>query len=230
MNKVTVIIPNFNNEKYIKQCISSVLEQTYKNLEVIVFDDASTDGSLGIINQFKDKRLQVVCLPINTGSPVAAIKAGIKNAKGKYWMYVSGDDFLDKNAIDMLLLGMNDDCNYVYGNFNVIDGKIQGSWNYGSPTDEELINGIYKKRRGLIPMTGLFLTKFLRTFEWSDLEHSDDTMTSIIACEHGWKRKHIDYYYYYYRIHGKNVTFNSEKRAAAIKEILKYIERRYNVV
>ena len=68
MEKVSVIIPVYNNAKYIKECIDSVISQTYKNLEIIIVDDHSADDSLAIISSFSDKRIRVITHKKNKGA------------------------------------------------------------------------------------------------------------------------------------------------------------------
>ena len=57
---VSILVNNYNNEKYIKNCINSCLDQTYKNIEVIIYDDNSSDRSISIIDKFKDKRIKKI--------------------------------------------------------------------------------------------------------------------------------------------------------------------------
>ena len=98
---VSVIIPNYNKEKYLHQCIESVLVQSYIDLEVIVVDDASTDLSKKIIVEYaeKDPRVKPIFLEKN-GGVSAARNAGIIAAKGDYVTMLDSDDFyFDKNKI-----------------------------------------------------------------------------------------------------------------------------------
>lgn len=98
---VSVIIPNYNKEKYIRQCIESVLSQTYTDLEVIVVDDVSTDSSRKIILEYaeKDYRVHPLFLEKN-GGVSAARNAGILAAKGNYITMLDSDDFyFDKDKL-----------------------------------------------------------------------------------------------------------------------------------
>ena len=67
MKKVSVIIPVYNSEKYIYECLNSVINQTYKNLEIICIDDSSTDNSVKIIKSIGDKRIKLIRLKENNG-------------------------------------------------------------------------------------------------------------------------------------------------------------------
>ncbi len=88
---VSVIIPTFNRENSIVRSVESVLKQTYKNLEVIVVDDGSSDGTLSCLEKVQDARLRVVSMPVNGGAP-AARNYGISLAKGAYIALQDSDD------------------------------------------------------------------------------------------------------------------------------------------
>ena len=100
MDKVSVVIPIYNREKYIKKCIDSVINQTYNNLEIICVDDCSTDSSLEILKKYEatDNRVTIVALEKNNGVSNAR-NTGIKKSTGKYLAFVDSDDTIDKNMI-----------------------------------------------------------------------------------------------------------------------------------
>lgn len=106
MEKVSVIIPVYNVEKYIKKCLLSVLNQTYKNLEIIVVNDGTKDGSVSkvneIINDTKDER--IILLEKENGGLSSARNFGIKHATGKYIIFVDSDDYISENMIENLVL------------------------------------------------------------------------------------------------------------------------------
>jgi glycosyltransferase involved in cell wall biosynthesis len=95
---VSVIIPLFNAEKYIIQCINSVLNQTYTAIEIIVVNDGSTDQSFEIVSQLKSDKL-ILINQKNAGAS-SARNAGLKIAKGKYIQFLDADDFLSTNKIE----------------------------------------------------------------------------------------------------------------------------------
>ena len=90
MKKVSVIIPVYNAEKYVAATIKSVLSQTYENFEIIIVDDGSPDGSIGICQQFKDSRIKIIRQP-NKGLP-GARNTGIRHAIGDYLAFLDADD------------------------------------------------------------------------------------------------------------------------------------------
>lgn len=92
-NKVSIVMPCYNSEKYISEAIDSILQQTYANWELIIVDDGSTDGSKNIINKFKqrDERIKVLLNKENKGVS-AARNLGIRNCSGQYIAFLDSDD------------------------------------------------------------------------------------------------------------------------------------------
>ena len=103
MDMISVIVPVYNNERYLHQCINSILEQTYTNLEIILIDDGSTDTSSQICDTYgqKDARVKVFH-QANSGISVAR-NVGLDLASGEYIAFVDSDDFLDKNMYKQLM-------------------------------------------------------------------------------------------------------------------------------
>lgn len=99
MKKVSVIVPVYNTSPYLKECVNSIINQTYKNLEIIIVNDCSTDNSLEVISSFKDKRIKVINLKKNHGVAFCRNK-GVEEATGDYICYIDSDDYwnLDKIA------------------------------------------------------------------------------------------------------------------------------------
>ena len=99
---VTIIIPVFNVEEYLQECLNSILNQEYKNLEVILVNDGSVDRSLDIINEYLllDSRFKLIDKE-NTGQGHSRNLA-LKDAKGQYIMFLDSDDYLEENCIGTL--------------------------------------------------------------------------------------------------------------------------------
>ena len=100
--KVSVIIPLYNAEKYIAACLESVLNQTFKDFEVIVVDDCSTDNSCAIVETYLEKfsgRLKIIYLPQNTGNASIPRNEGLKFSRGEYIFFMDNDDLLINNAL-----------------------------------------------------------------------------------------------------------------------------------
>ena len=99
---VSIIVPVFNVEKYIKESLESILSQTYSNLEVIIIDDCSTDSTYEICSKYADKneKIKLYQTKSNKGTPSSPKNLGLKKATGEFILFVDGDDFIDISMID----------------------------------------------------------------------------------------------------------------------------------
>ena len=121
--KVSVIIPMYNSEKYINDCLNSVVNQTYSNLEIIVIDDCSTDSSLNLVSNIKDSRIKIVKFAENKGVSSARNK-GIELAKGDYICFIDSDDIWVKDKIEKQLeFIVKNDYAFIYSNYAFFDNK-----------------------------------------------------------------------------------------------------------
>jgi len=119
---VSVVIPTYNAGKYLREAIDSALNQTYKDVEVIVSNDASTDNTKVIMEEYHDRIIQIDS-PVNKGT-ARALNLGIKNAKGDWIKWLSADDVLLPQAIESMLWCMTpeyDDNTIFYTNYHIID-------------------------------------------------------------------------------------------------------------
>lgn len=100
--KISIIIPVYNTEKFIKECLDSIINQTFKDIEIICINDGSTDNSLNILNEYKDidNRIRVFSQE-NSGAGVAR-NLGIEKSKGDYILFVDGDDWIKDNTCEKL--------------------------------------------------------------------------------------------------------------------------------
>lgn len=102
MEKVSVIVPVYNDEKYLKQCLDSVLNQTYRNLEIILVDDGSTDNTPQICEQYREKDKRIRLLHKVNGGVGSSRNAGLSMATGDYLLFIDDDDWIDKDYIENL--------------------------------------------------------------------------------------------------------------------------------
>lgn len=96
--KVSIIVAAYNIENYIEKCIKSLINQTYKNIEIIIINDGSTDNTLNVIKKINDKRIKIISTS-NRGT-IEARKTGLYNSSGEYVLFVDGDDWLDYKCIE----------------------------------------------------------------------------------------------------------------------------------
>lgn len=120
---LSVIVPIYNVEKYIRQCVESIINQTYRDLEIILVNDGSTDGCQKICNEYAKSDSRVIVVNKENGGLVSARKAGLKIAKGEYVTYVDGDDWIDDGAYsDMIINITSSDADVImYGHYENIE-------------------------------------------------------------------------------------------------------------
>lgn len=127
---VSIIIPNYNEERFIAKTIDSALNQTYENTEIIVVDDGSTDNSINIIKAYEEKYEKVTVLFQENANASMARNRGIEHARGEYYYFLDSDDIAYPETIETMVSKMKeDDADLVIGNMDEIDveGKSIGT-------------------------------------------------------------------------------------------------------
>ena len=110
MKKVTVIVPVYNVESYVKECILSLLEQTYSNLEIIIINDGSTDNSKEICEEIQGKDKRIIYISKKNSGVSDTRNVGIKQSTGDYITFIDSDDFIDNEYIDRMVTQL-EECN-----------------------------------------------------------------------------------------------------------------------
>lgn len=106
---LSVIIPIYNIEPYLRKCLDSVLGQTYSNIEIIIVDDGSTDGSGKICDIYQQENKQISVYHVRHGGTARARNLGLCYARGEYLGFVDGDDSIDADMYESMLSEMEDD-------------------------------------------------------------------------------------------------------------------------
>lgn len=99
-SEISVIVPIYNIAEYLSQCIESIIQQSFSNLEIILVDDGSTDGCYEICEDYKKKDSRIVVVHKENGGLVSARKVGMRTARGKYVAYVDGDDWIEPDMYE----------------------------------------------------------------------------------------------------------------------------------
>ena len=115
--KVSIIVPIYNVEDYLEECIDSLVNQTYKNIEIILVDDGSTDGSSSICDKYAEQDKRIVLIRKTNGGLADARNAGISAISGSYATIVDADDWIDLETIEVLI-------NKIHSSQNPIDCLI----------------------------------------------------------------------------------------------------------
>ena len=127
MSKISVIVPVYNAEKYIEKCISSIANQTMKDIEILAINDGSTDNSLNILDSLSLKykgKLKIISK--ENGGAGSARNIGIENANGEFIKFVDADDYLKLDILDrMYNIAKENHVSLVRGNYQTILGPIK---------------------------------------------------------------------------------------------------------
>jgi len=124
---ITIIVPIYNAERFLDNCISSIIRQNYKNIEILLVVDGSPDRSIEICKKYKknDKRISII--EKKNGGVSSARNIGIKNSKGKYILFVDSDDTLSESAISLLYNTINEGYDFVIGNYFIPQQERYGN-------------------------------------------------------------------------------------------------------
>lgn len=119
---VSVIIPNYNAEKYIEKCITSVVNQSYRNVEIIVVDDGSTDASWGIITRLASEYTNIKAQRQGNLNAAIARNRGMEMSNGKYLFFLDSDDMVTMESItELVRCAEEEEADLVIGNYTLID-------------------------------------------------------------------------------------------------------------
>lgn len=216
---LSIIVPVYNNKKYLKQCIDSILVQEYKNVEIILVNDGSTDGSGTICDEYQkiDKRVRVIHQK-NQGC-ICARQKGLQNSKGKYIGFVDSDDWVMPDMYQMLMSKVEEKkCDIVSMGYTVFGnhvekkeegGSLFGIFEKGKNLDRLLSNMMYDpeiKARGVQPSlcTKVIRRKLLES-AFADIDKrvtmGEDAAIFYPCCLRLESIYIMKEYQYYYRVH-----------------------------
>lgn len=228
--KVTIFMAVYNGEKYIKEAIDSALKQTFRNFELLIIDDGSTDRSLDIINTYKDSRIKVLRNDQNSGL-FETRNRGIEEARGEYFATLDCDDIAFSRRLEVQLKYFENNPQSVIcaGRIKYIDansvciGKVSA------------LKGGLDYLRSLLMFTNFFFNsttmikmQVLREFQYREgYEPAEDfDLFERVSAFH--PVGVIDDFLSYYRVHENNIsTLKSQSRKRAEKEIIERQMQRY---
>lgn len=241
---VSIIVPIYNVGIYLEQCIQSIINQSYKDIEIILVNDGSTDESFDICKRFQLMDDRIVVVNKENGGLVSARKAGLRIAKGELIGYVDGDDYVDSNMFEDLVSIMNSNKVdiVIAGHKEILDGKVvdilKNSINNGLYLKEEIVDTIYPKM-----ISGeTFITFGIFSYVWNKLftkqilinaqfdVPNDITMAEDAACTYSALLKANSIYItdstnYCYRQHSNSMVKSFSENAASFNKI--YIAYKY---
>jgi glycosyltransferase involved in cell wall biosynthesis len=223
---ISIIVPVFNGEKYLSEAINGCLNQTYDNIEIIIVNDASTDNTLKIAEDFasKDNRIKIITNLENKKLP-ASLNIGHKQAKGDYITWTSDDNIYQKDAIAIMhktLVSSNSDI--VYCNYLIID-------------DEGILNGqAHLKPIENLLFYGVIGACFLYKKEVFERNKRYNENLFLVEDYDFWLRalKHSSYVkidnpgYYLYRYHNNSLTNKMKDDEELKNQFMQNLQTLYN--
>lgn len=220
---LSVIVPVYNSGKYIKQCVNSILNQTYSDLEIILIDDGSTDDSGEICDKYEkeDKRVRVIHQE-NCGC-IKARLSGLQNSNGKYIGFVDSDDWIDVDLYQTLMsVAEEKNCDIVSMGYTAVyesgiekidDSVFFGFYEKDKNLDTLLAGMMYeetKKRRGVHPsLCSKVIKRELLIDAYDKVDENiimgEDAVIFYPCCLNAKRIFIMREYKYYYRIHNESM-------------------------
>lgn len=228
--KISIIIPVYNVEKYIKICIESVINQTYKNLEILVINDGTKDKSFEIIESYLgDKRIKVINREKNSGIAVTR-NIGISQATGEYIFFIDADDYLEINAIENLIEALNDE-DIIGGNFFYYDEiKKNKTENIIKNDENSLMDSkkyFFNQASEIVVWNKLYRRSFLieNNLKFTEGIIHEDEEFSFNCYISSSKVKYIDKITYNYRINRENSIMDNIRKKQNVEYSIKSLEK-----
>ena len=223
---ISIIVPIYNSEKYLKKCIDSLVNQTKKELEIILINDGSTNNSEKIIKEYKDDRIKYIKNE-NQGIGITR-NEGIAKAQGKYLMFIDSDDYLEKNTCELLFNKAEKDnldmviCDF-YREYENGEKKEERIVNFENTTIKETPELLYKVN--LSPWNKLYQTKLIRDnnilFE-EELKY-EDTPFVFISMDKSKRIGKVNKCLNHYIIHNNSETTIRDEKCFDIFEIIRIV-------
>lgn len=241
MDIVSVIVPVYNSEKYLRACIDSIINQSYKNLDIILVDDGSTDSSGRICDEYAEKDSRVNVIHKANGGNGDARNAGLKHVKGKFIVWADNDDVVHSRQVEILLsIAQAKSLDIVVGWYKAIeDGEfpqesavdgLQTS-NVQILTEAHLNNDDFIKKYSMIltvPWGKIYRKKLFEGVQFPAKSKHDDTWTTWKVYEKADKVGFVDEILYFWRNNpnsfGRIFDISHLSGMDAFKEQLEYFK------
>lgn len=228
--KVTIFMAVYNGEKYIRQAIDSALEQSFRDFELLVIDDGSTDNSMAIVKAYSDKRIRVLQNETNLGLFLTRNK-GVQEARGQYFATLDCDDIAPAERLETQLKYFRDNpgCVMCGGRIKYIDQQSAYIGKFAALRGDEdflksllLFTNIFSNSTTMIDINVLRELQYRKGYEPAE----DFDLFERVAAAH--KVGFINQFLSYYRVHDSNIsTIKSENRKKAEREIIERQLERY---
>lgn len=244
MEEIAIVIPFYNGEKYIEQCLNSLINQTYENIAIYCIDDGSTDNSKNIVQKFMKADERIKYYYKENGGVSSARNAGINMVKSKWITFVDVDDTLPENAIQNFISENMNNFDIIIGKTNIVKkGNITTSKNLYEKSHEimnknEIYESIFYNKNFTkytyldLPFSKLYSTDFIKKNNISfsiGLKYGEDVIFNIKAVCKAKKIKFENKVVYNYNINmesvsnafDSNLTENYDVFLTELKKVLK---------
>ena len=215
---ISVIIPVYGVEKYIAQCLDSIINQTYKNLEVIVVNDGTKDRSAEIAKEYATKDSRIKVYDFQNGGLSVARNRGLEIATGDYISYIDSDDWLDKRMYETLMKSaMQNDADMVKCGIIETNGAKEEKFTF---SDEKIINneqhvGFENYFNGMlwtVVWNGLYKRELAKKVKFPDNVVNEDNYSSGIFLYLAKKIVVIQFCGNYYRVNDAGISKGGVKK------------------
>ena len=222
--KITVLMPLFNGERFVREAIESILNQTFTDFEFLIIDDGSTDGSVEIFASYDDPRIRLITNGENLGV-TASLNRGVDLARGEYLARMDCDDVSlpTRLAEQVSFLDGNPDCAMVAAKVTMTDedGNDCGAWldDWKTVTHEALCR--FLPRANCIAHPGIMIRKaILSRYRYNELQHvAQDYDLWLRMCADGLVISKLEKPLLRYRIHSASVTALSNRGMSDFKNV-----------
>ena len=219
--KVSVIIPVYNVEKYLDECVSSVLSQTYSNLEVILVDDGSPDSCPLKCDQYKEQDDRVRVIHKQNGGLSSARNAGLDIATGDYVLFVDSDDYIIENTIKNLLdlISSNNASIACFTFERFIGTPKKNQPKEGEVTtlsSSELLRGVLSQKYNCSSCTKFYRRDIIGDLRFLEGRNNEDVLFLFYLLNKPFKVVYSDNVFYYYRINPVSISSNGRDLRAIL--------------
>lgn len=227
---ISIVVPVFNVEKELDRCISSLLNQTYKNIEIILVDDGSQDRCPELCEEYSKIDSRVRVIHKKNGGLSSARNTGLNHATGKFVLYVDSDDFIELDTCERFLEYADDDVDFVVGVGRMIKDNDETLLRHSNIPDHKkidsrkfVINSIKKTEWHAAAWLNLYNREFLlrnKLFYKEGLIYEDTQMLPKLYLAAN-KIVYMDYAFYNYVIRENSImtSVNKKKKMDACLEI-----------
>lgn len=174
MPRVSVVVPVFNSEAYLRECIDSILSQSYRDFELILVDDGSRDNSGRIIDEYASRDSRIIVVHKENGGPAAARNAGLALASGDYVYFPDSDDILHPSLLETVIPDLENGCDMVVFGFGIVpppNRRTRRNMAYSVREKRELLLDTDEKRYRFL--TGPFRRRAIRWEVWNRVFRRD---------------------------------------------------------